>query len=412
MSPSAHYPIDRIRARFPALGREYKGRRVAYFDGPGGAQALREVIDAMVRYMEAGSANIHCQFPSSAETMEKLAEGREAVAALFNARADEVSYGANATSLMFQVARALMREWRAGDEIVLSEMEHHANIDAWRTAALDKGVTVKFIPVNPATLTLDMGALPGLLSDKTRLLAIGCASNVIGTINDVKEAARQAHAVGALVAVDAVHAIPHYFVDREALGIDMLFASSYKFFGPHMGMSVIRRELLDRLRAYKVSPASDASPEKLETGTQCLEAVAALPETVKFIAGFGSGGSLTERVRTGYACIEEYETMLGDALRDGLAAIPGVTLFQAAPAVAKTPTIAFRVDGMRQGEFCRRMSEEHAIFVSDGNFYAKTLVDRIVPGEEKSVTRAGIAPYNTVAEVEALIAATKAILKV
>lgn len=404
------YPIDAVRERFPALKRTYKGRPVAYFDGPGGAQALREVIAAMVAYMEAGSANIHCHFPSSDETMEKLAKGREAVAALFNARPDEVSYGANATSLMFQVSRALMREWKKGDEIILTEMEHHANIDPWRIAAEEKGLTIKTIPVDVDSLTLDLGVLPSLLTDKTRLLAIGSASNVIGTINDVKSAASQARAAGALVAVDAVHAIPHIFVDREDQGIDMLFASSYKFFGPHMGMSVIRRELLDRLVAYKVQPASNASPEKLETGTQNLEAIAALPATVDFIAGFGSGAGLTDRARTGYAYIEEYENMLADLLRKGLADIPGVVLFQAGESVRKTPTIAFRVPGMKQSEFCTRMSEDYSIFVSDGDFYGMTLVRKIVPGEEKAVVRAGIAPYNTVAEVQALIDATRAIL--
>lgn len=410
MAVAAKYPIDETRARFPALKREYKGRTVAYFDGPGGAQALREVIDAMVAYMEAGSANIHCHFPSSEETMEKLDNGRKAIAALFNASPDEVSYGANATTIMFQTARALMREWKAGDEIVLTEMEHHSNIDAWRTAAEDKGVTVKYVPVNPETLTLDLGALPGLLGGKTRLVAVGGASNVIGTVNDVKEIARQAHAAGALVAVDAVHAIPHFFVDRDDLGIDLLFASSYKFFGPHMGMSVIRKEILERLRVYKVAPASAAAPEKSETGTQNLEAIAALPATVDFIAGFGSGATLTDRVRAGYARIEEYENMLGDMLREGLRKIPGVTLYQAGASVRKTPTIAFRVDGMKQSEFCTRMSEGHSIFVSDGDFYAQTLVRKIVPGDEKSVVRAGIAPYNTVTEVQAMLDATRKIM--
>lgn len=411
MSHAAEYPIDAIRPRFPALKRKYKGRQVTFFDGPGGAQALREVIDAMVGYMESGSANIHCHFPTSDETMQKLAEGREAIAALFNARADEVSYGANATTLMYQVSRALAREWKTGDEIILTEMEHHSNIDSWRMAAEDKGVTVKYIPVDAKTLTLDLSVLPGLLSNKTRLVAVGSASNVIGTVNDVKKVSRQAHAAGALVAVDSVHAIPHFFVDREDLNIDMLFASSYKFFGPHMGMSVIRKELLEKLTVYKVAPASNDAPEKVETGTQCLEAVAALPATVNFIAGFGSGATLTDKVRSGYAVIEEYETMLGDMLRDGLAEIPGVSLYQAGPSVPKTPTIAFHVDGMKQADFCRRMSEEHNIFVSDGNFYGMTLVNKIVRQEEKSLVRAGIAPYNTKAEVQALLDATKAILK-
>lgn len=411
MAQVENYSVEAIRARFPALERQYKGRQVAYFDGPGGAQALREVIAAMVGYMEAGSSNIHCHFPSGDETMAMLAEGRKAIAALFNADPGEVSFGANATSLMFQASRALMKEWKAGDEIVLTEMEHHSNIDTWRLAAEEKGVVVKYVPVDVKTLTLDMSALPRLIGAKTRLVAVGAASNVIGTVNDVREFSRQAHAVGAVVAVDAVHAIPHFFVDREALGIDMLFASSYKFFGPHMGMSVIRRAILDRLKAYKVAPASDESPEKLETGTQNLEAIAALPETVKFIAGFGAGATLTERVKSGYAKIEQYESMLGDMLRDGLAAIPGVTLFQAAPTIHKTPTIAFRVEGIKPSDFCRRMSEEQSVFVSDGNFYGMTLVNKMVPGDDKSVIRAGIAPYNTADEVRRLLDGTRAIAR-
>lgn len=409
MALHLNYPIEQIRSRFPALKRQYKGRQVAYFDGPGGAQALREVIDAMVGYMEAGSANIHCHFPSSEETMQKLTDGRKAIAALFNAHPNEVSYGANATSLMFQVARALAKDWKNGDEIILTEMEHHSNIDAWRTAAMDKEMTVKWIPVNPKTLTLDLSVLPGLLTNKTRLVAVGAASNVIGTINDVKEVARQAHGVGAIVAVDAVHAIPHFFVDCKAWDIDMLFASSYKFFGPHMGMSIIRQSILDKLQPYKVAPASNDSPEKIETGTQNLEAVAALPETVKFIAGFGTGSTLTEQVRTGYAVIEEYENMLGNMLREGLAAIPGITLYQAAETVRKTPTIAFRLNGHKAADFCTRMSEDFSLFVSNGDFYGQTLVRKIIPGDEKEVIRAGIAPYTTVAEVQALLDATRAI---
>ncbi|MCT1903735.1 cysteine desulfurase-like protein [Oceanobacillus sojae] len=407
----AAYPIEEIRKQFPSLQRAYHDKTVAYFDGPGGAQTLQSAIDAISNYLTRGGANLHGNFPTSFETEELIATAKQDIKSLFNAEKAEVAFGPNATSLMFAVSRALARSWKEGDEIILTELEHHSNIDSWRTAAEDKGVIVKYIPFNPSTLTLDLGMLPELLTSKTKLVAVGSASNCIGTITDVKRIAEQAKKVGALVAVDAVHAIPHMYVDMEEQNIDMLFSSAYKFFAAHVGMAIIRRDLFESLDVYKVVPAPGNVPDRLEMGTQNHEGIPTVSSAVQFIASLGSGETLQEQIKSGYQAIEAYENNLAEKMRSELAKIDKVKLYQADASVPKTPTVAFRVEGISPKEFCIRMCEEHSIFIAEGDFYAKILAERLGIRNSGSFIRAGLAPYNTEEEVMRFIKGTKAIIQ-
>ena len=406
----AAFPVDQVRSQFPALARTYKNKPVVYFDGPGGAQAVESAIKAVAGYMTRGGANLHGNFPTSRETEELIAKTKSDIATLFNAKAGEVAFGPNATSLMFQVSRALSRQWQPGDEIVLTELEHHSNIDTWRTAAEDRGVTVKYVPLDTKTLTLKLETLPQLITPRTRLVAVGSASNCVGTITDVARVSREAKKVGALVAVDAVHAIPHLYVDREALGIDFLFSSAYKFFAAHVGLAIIREELFENLEVYKVAPAPGNIPDRLETGTQSHEGIPSVSCAIEFIASLGSGNTLSQRIQSGYQAIEEHENGLAEIIRREMAAMPGITLYQAGPEVPKTPTIAFRADKISPRDFCIRMCEEHSVFIAEGDFYAQTLAERLGIREKGSFIRAGLAPYNNLEEVNRFLDGVRAII--
>jgi len=411
MDIPSNFPIAEVRAQFPALRRRHNGFFAAYFDGPGGSQAVQAAIDAVSGYMSRGGANLHGPFPSSRETEALIAEARQAVAALFNAAPHEVAFGANTTTLIFQVSRALAKTWQPGDEIILTELDHHGNIDPWRLAAEEHGVTVKYIPLDTNTLTLDLSALPGLLSPRTRLVACGAASNGVGTISDVRAITAAAHSVDAVVALDAVHATPHFYLDKQALGVDMLFCSAYKFFGPHVGMAVISAPLFESLPVYRLVPAPHHIPDKLETGTQNHEGIAGVTAAIGFIAGLGAGDGLPARIQSGYQRLEAYENALAAVIRRELPQIPGITLYQAPPHVPKTPTIAFRAEGHDNHEFCRRMCDEHGVFIADGDFYAYTIALKLGLDKSGAFIRAGLAPYNTIEEVERFIDGVKALMK-
>jgi len=399
-----------VREQFPALQRVYNGKPVVYLDGPGGSQFVSSAIKAVHDYMRGGAANLHGHFPTSKETERLILQAREDIKTLFNAGDCEVAFGPNATTMMFHVSRALARQWKVRDEIVLTELDHHAHIDSWRTAAADKGVMVKYIPLNPQTLTLDLEALPSMINKRTKLVAVGSASNCIGTMNDVKAISALAKEVGAVVSVDAVHAIPHYYVDMWDQGIDMLFSSAYKFFAAHIGMAVIRKELFESLDVYKVAPAPDYIPDRLEMGTQNHEAIPAVSAAIHFIAGLGSGSTLKERIISGYRAIEEYENSLANIIRLEMKKIRGISLYQAGDDVPKTPTIAFRAEGITPRDFCIRMCEEFSVFIAEGDFYAKTLSEKLQINQSGSFIRAGIAPYNTFEEVNRFLSGVRAIM--
>jgi cysteine desulfurase family protein (TIGR01976 family) len=405
MAEAASYPIDLVRQQFPALQRRHNGRPVAYFDGPGGSQVVAGCIDAMADYMRRGGANLHGAFASSVETEAHIAEARAALADLLNAGPDEIAIGANATTLLFHAARALGRDWKPGDEIVVTELDHRGNVDPWLTLAQDKGVTVRWIKVDTRTFTLQLDELESLLNERTRLVAVGLASNAVGTVNDVARVAAAAHRVGALVAVDAVQAVPHFSVDFQALGADLLSCSAYKFFGPHLGFLAIRKELFERLQVYKLVPAPAEAPDKLETGTLNHEGIAGVRAAVEFIAALGSGASRRERIVSGYARLEAHEDRLAGKIRAALAPLPRVRLYQAPPEVRKTPTVALTVEGLSPAQVCRRIIDEASVFIADGNFYAWTLAEKLGINRAGAWVRAGLSPYNSEEEVDRFLEA-------
>jgi cysteine desulfurase family protein (TIGR01976 family) len=400
------YPIDDIRGHFPALSRAYNGKPVAYLDGPGGSQSTQTSIDAIVKYMSNGAANLHGAFASSRETEAMIEGSKQSIADLLGAKPEEVAFGQNMTSLAFSIGRAMGKGWKAGDEIVVSELDHRANVDPWVRAAQDAGASVKWLEADPETLCLDLGNLNSIITSKTRLVAVGLASNAVGTVNDVRRISERARAVGALVVVDAVHATPHISIDRDALGADILLCSAYKFFGPHVGIAVIRAAVFEELSVYKLQPAPRNIPDKLETGTQNHEGIAGIAPAIEFFSELGTGVSRREKITSGLKLIESYENSLAAGIRDELGALRNVTLFSANSSVAKTPTIAFTVDDLTPREVCLRLAEE-GLFAADGDFYATTLARKLGILESGGWVRVGLAHYNTESEASRFVDALK-----
>jgi len=396
------FDVQSVREQFPALRRTHDGRPVAYFDGPGGSQVARSAIEAMSSYMERGGANLHGVFPTSTETEEILAETRKAAADFLGASPGEISFGANMTTLTFAISRALAREWDESSEIVVTELDHRANVDPWKIAAAERGAKVRWVRVHPETLTLDPDDLEQEITGRTRLVAVGLASNAVGTVNDVAAIADRAHAAGALVAVDAVHAAPHLPIDRELLGADVLTCSAYKFFGPHVGVTAIRRDLLEEMGVYRLDPAPDYAPDRLETGTQNHEGIAGVKGALDFISSLGSGASPRERFASAMHTIEEHEATLAEDFRAALRDLPGVKLYAAPDNVRKTPTVAFRVEGRTPREVCEHTLKD-GFFIAAGDFYASTLAEKLGIRDSGGFVRAGLAPYNTAEEVEGFV---------
>src|ERR671910_381641 len=318
------FDVQAVRDQFPALGRTHNGRGVVYFDGPGGSQVARQAIEAITGYMERGGANLHGVFPTSTETEEMLAGTREAAADFLGATPEEIAFGANMTTLTFAISRALAKGWDEDSEIVVTELDHRANVDPWLIAAAEQGTRVRWVRVDPETLTLDQNDLEQNINDRTKLVAIGLASNAVGTINDVAAVAEKAHSAGALVAVDAVHAAPHLPLDRDAIGADIITCSAYKFFGPHVGLTAVRRDLLEEMGVYRLDPAPDHAPDRLETGIQNHEGISGIKGALAFISSLGSGASPRERFVSAMQTIEGYEAWLAKNLRARLREIPRV----------------------------------------------------------------------------------------
>jgi cysteine desulfurase family protein (TIGR01976 family) len=396
------FDVQSVREQFPALSRTYNGRGVVYFDGPGGSQVARQAIDAMSGYMERGGANLHGVFPTSTETEEILSQTRRAAADFLGAGPDEISFGANMTTLTFAISRALASEWDEGSEIVVTELDHRANVDPWLIAATERGTRVRWVRVDPETLTLDQDDLERNINERTKLVAVGLASNAVGTLSEVAAISERAHGVGAIVAVDAVHAAPHIPIDRNAIGADVITCSAYKFFGPHVGVTAIKRDLFEKMDVYRLDPAPDHIPDKLETGTQNHEGIAGVKGALDFISSLGDGSSQREKLTSAMQSIEDHEAELAETFRAALHDLPGVKLYAAPEGVRKTPTIAFRVEGHTPEEVCARMLE-YGFFIAAGDFYASTLVQKLGISDSGGFVRAGLAPYNTEEEVERFV---------
>ncbi|MGH9855559.1 MAG: cysteine desulfurase-like protein, partial [Blastocatellia bacterium] len=340
-------------------------------------------------------------YPTSAETDELIAEARQAMADFFNCAPNEISFGSNMTTITFHVARALGRGYQPGDEIVITELDHHANNAPWQALAKERGVTIRTVRMLTETGQLDWDDLESAINRNTKLLAIGAASNALGTINDVQRAARLAHEFGALVYVDAVHYAPHTLVDVRDLECDFLACSAYKFYGPHIGALYGRYDLLERLDVPKLEPAPSEAPERLETGTQNQEGMVGTAAAVNFLASLAKGSTRRERLQNSFAGLHARGSDLLKRMWDGLRAIEGVTLYGPEPNVPRTPTVSFTVKDIPSIEITRRLVER-GIFASHGDFYAQTIVERLGK-EEQGLLRAGCACYTTKEEVERLI---------
>ena len=400
----AHVPdTAQTRRRFPALERREGDQPVAYFDGPGGTQVPAEVADAMRQYLLHHNANTHWAYPTSRETDEVLSGARAALADFMGGAPDEIAFGANMTTLTFHLARALARGWKAGDEVVVTELDHHANVAPWEAVSRERGVVLRTVRFDPASGELDWAALERALGARTRLLAIGAASNALGTVTDVARAAALAHAAGALVFVDAVHYAPHRLLDVHALGADFAACSAYKFYGPHIGVLWGRRHRIEALDVPKLRPAPESSPERLETGTQNHEGIAGALAAVEFLASLAPGPTRRERLAAFYAAEHRRTEALTVKLWQGLGAIPGVTRFGPPPGNPRTSTISFTLAGCP----ARSVAEALAplgLYLSHGDFYASTVVERLGLSEV-GLVRAGLAIYSTESEVDRLVEA-------
>ena len=395
-----------VRSQFPALAVQVKGRPAVYFDGPGGTQVPQRVIDAMRDYLMNSSANTHGAFLTSRRSDEIIAEAHTAVADLLGCDADEVIFGPNMTTLTFSLSRALGREFGPGDELVVTRLDHDGNVAPW-WALEERGCQVRFVDINPSDCTLDMADLERQISPRTRLVAVGYASNAVGTINNVQEITRLAHAVGALVYIDAVHYAPHGPIDVRRLGCDFLVCSPYKFFGPHSGALYGKREHLTRLRPYKVRPAGEVIPFRWETGTQNHEVQAGILAAVDYLVELGrralpSAASRRAALLAAYDVIRPYERSLGERLIKGLLAIPGITFYgikEAARGAERVPTVAIRISGHTPRELASHLGER-GIFTWDGNYYALNLSERLGVEPTGGMLRIGLVHYNMPEEVD------------
>ncbi len=396
-----------IRKHFPALSRTHRGQPVAYFDGPGGTQVPRAVPEAISDYLFNHNANTHWAFPTSVETDAVITGARSALADFLNAAPNEIAFGANMTTLTFHLARALGRSYGPGDEIVITELDHHANIAPWQALQKERGITLRVAKMIPETGQLDLDDLAQQLNGSTRLLAIGAASNALGTITDVARAAELAHAAGAQAFVDAVHYAPHELVDVRELDCDFLSCSAYKFYGPHIGVLYGKHDLLAAIDFPKLLPSPNTAPERAETGTQNHEGMAGAAAAVDFLASLAEGASRRERLRHAFAGLHERGVALVTRLWDGLGAIDGVCMYGPTPDLPRTPTVGFTVKGKSSMKVATELVE-HGIFASNGDFYATTVVDRLGQAKDGMV-RAGCACYTTSEEVERLIEAVRVI---
>ena len=396
-----------LRARFPALSRAQDGRPVVYLDGPGGTQVPQSVIDAVSDYYRTMNANEGGSFVTSRLSDQMSADAHQAVADLLGAaNAEEIKLGANMTTLTFHVSRSIGAMLAPGDEIVVTTLDHEANVSPWRAVAADRDLVVRTVDIHPEDGTLDLDSLDNVLGPRTRLVAVGYASNALGTVNPVVDIVRRAHEAGAWTYVDAVHYAPHGPIDVQALGTDFLVCSAYKWFGPHAGALYGRAELLEQLPAYKVRPAHD----RFETGTPNLEGIAGTRAAVDYLADVGlsfgapEGNDRRHAVIAAMDAIAEYERGLSARMLDGLESLGldvwGIT--DRARLAERTPTFSVSADQVSPQELAEGLARA-GIFAWSGDFYATGLIERLGRAEKGGVLRLGLVHYNTAEEVDRTI---------
>ncbi len=404
-----------VREQFPALNQTVNGRPAVFFDGPGGTQVPQSVIDAISEYLSKWNANMGGAFLTSQRTDLIVEQAHEAMADFFNCSPDEVVFGANMTTLTFALSRAIGRELKSGDELLVTCLDHDANVSPW-VCLEERGAKVRTADIRPGDCTLDMFDLQAKIRRNTRLVAVGWAANAVGTINDVQEAIRLAHAAGAMTFIDAVQYAPHGLIDVKAIDTDFLACSSYKFFGPHQGILYGKREQLLRLRPYKLRVCSEKLPDRWETGTQNHECMAGVTAAVNYIADLGRHHTSEIRTRreaivAAYDVIRQHERELCEQLIRGLLEIPGLTFYgitDPEKADQRTPTVAVRMEGYTPRELATYLGER-GIFTWDGNYYAINLAERLGVQQSGGMLRIGLGHYNTAAEVDRVLVELRAL---
>ncbi len=401
--------VDEIRSRFPALERRHAGYRVAYFDGPGGTQVPREVPLAMTAYLIHSNANRRWAYPSSAETDTTVEGARDAMADLLGCGAADVSFGANMTSLTFHLSRTLARTFTAGDEVVVTRLDHLANVAPWTALTAECGAVVRYVPFNTDDGKLDMDAMLSAITERTRLVAVGWASNALGTVVDLEPIVARAREVGALTFVDAVHAAPHLLPGARALGCDFMACSPYKFYGPHAGVLFARSELMDTLDPPRLSCSGQLAPERFELGTLPHESLEGTRAAVDFLASLAGEGDRRLRLANAYEELHARGSAQVQALWTGLSDIDGVTCHGTQPGQGpRTPTVAFTVRNHAAADVASHLSERFGVFVSHGHFYAANVAADL--GVTTGMVRAGCACYTTEEEVARLVEGVAALV--
>ena len=405
-----------VRSQFPALLQTVNGHPAVFLDGPGGTQMPQRVIDAITNYLAHDNANSGGAYATSRRTDAMIAGARTAMADFFNCDPDEVIFGQNMTALTFALSRALGRQFGPGNEILVTHLDHDANISPWR-ALEERGATVRFVDINEADCTLDMSDLARKISGHTRLVAVGYASNAVGTINNVREVVRLSRQAGALTYIDAVHYAPHGPIDVRALDCDFLVCSTYKFFGPHMGVLYGKREHLRRLHPYKVRALTNNSPFRWEWGTLNHECIAGITASVEYLADLGRRMDPSVQTRraallAAYGAIQHHERSLAEHLIRGLLAIPRLKLYGISDPKRfnqRCPTIAVRIEGRPPLGLATKLGE-HGFFTWDGNYYALNLTERLDVEKTGGFLRIGLVHYNTADEVDRFLAALREIV--
>ena len=407
-----------VRAQFPALAETVNGQSAIFFDGPGGTQVTTGVIDAISSYLTHANANTHGAFVTSARSDNVIAAAHASMADLLGCDQDEIAFGANMTTLTFALSRSIGREIGPGDEIVLTRLDHDANFAPWK-ALEERGAVIKVVDIDAEDCTLDMADMRRQITPRTRLVAVGYASNAVGTINDVAEVVRLAHAAGALCFIDAVHYAPHGPIDVRALDCDFLACSPYKFFAPHMGALYGKREHMQRLQPYKVRPAGDETPDRWETGTKNHEGLAGVTAAIEYLSELGRQHadwlvppSRRQALLAAMTAIQEYERSLAEVLIAGLLAIPGLTFYgirELERFAWRTPTVAIRMAGFTPRQIAEALGAQ-GIFVWDGNYYAVNLAERLGVEQEGGMVRIGLVHYNTADEIERLLAVLRGLV--
>jgi cysteine desulfurase family protein (TIGR01976 family) len=399
--------VDAVRRRFPSLGRTEHGTPVAYLDGPAGTQVPVDVIEAMSAHLRSGTANLGGSFAVSTETAAVADAARRACADLLGAASNEIVFGQNMTSLTFAVSRAVAAAWRPGDEVVVTALDHDANITPWRRAAAERGATVRTVPFSTDDGMLDVDALAEAVGERTVLVAVTAASNALGSVTPLGDLVDIAHRSGALVYADAVHYSAHRRLDVATLGVDFVAASAYKFFGPHTGILYAREEHLEAMSPYKVVPAPDTGPEKWETGTQSFESLAGVAAAVDYLASLGAGADRRSRLDDAFAAIRSHEADLTARFLAGLSEMPGVRLFGVADPARiddRVSTFALSVKGVHPARVAEYMAG-CGINVWHGHYYAVSVMERLGTLDTGGLVRVGFVHYNTRDEVDRALTA-------